>query len=148
MRIDSRSLCLVVAIILVTIAGCKPRSDAGRQSAQTSEPSAAEVATIRDALTQGMQQTAFGSLSAADVGRQCVVTARATAEGTGANGSPPPLGMVRRLGQTVIYRGEIQEASPDSLKIRAAYPTSGRYKTIEIPRSDIQSLHVAKPSPG
>jgi len=54
--------------------------------------------------------------------------------------------MVRKLGQTAIYKGEIQEVSPDSLKIRAAYPTSGRYKTIEISRADIQSVYLAKPS--
>ena len=148
MRIDSRSLCLTFTIILVTLAGCKPRSDAGRQSGQTSEPGAAEVATIRDALTRGMQQTAFDSLAAADIGRQCVVTARAATEGTGSDQAPPPLGMVRKLGQTAVYKGEIQEVSPDGLKIRAPYPTSGRYKTIEIPRSDIQSLHVARPSAG
>jgi hypothetical protein len=148
MRIDSRSLCLTIAIIVVTTAGCKPRSDGGRQSGQTSEPSAADVTAVRDALTRGMQQTTFGSLAAANVGRQCVVTARAPAEGTGADQGPPPLGMVRKLGQTVIYKGEIQEVSPDALKIRAAYPTAGRYKTIEIPRPYIQSLHVAKPSSG
>jgi len=148
MRIDRRSLCLTIAITLVTMGGCKPRSDASHQSGQTSEPAPAELAPIRDALTRGMQQTTFESLAAADVGKQCVVTARAPAEGAGADQAPPPLGMVRKLGQIVIYKGEIQEVLPDDLKIRAAYPTSGRYKTIEIPRSDIQSLHVAKPSPG
>jgi len=148
MRIDSRSLCLTIALILVTLAGCRPRSGAGRQSGQTSEPAPAEVAAVRDALTRGMQQTTFDSLAAADVGKQCVVTARAPAEGTGADQAPPPLGMVRKLGQIVIYKGEIQEVLPGGLKIRAAYPTSGRYKTIEIPRSDIQSLYVARPSPG
>ena len=148
MRIDRRSFCLTIAITLVTMGGCKPRSDASRQSGQTSELAPAELAAIRDALTRGMQQTAFDSLAAADVGKQCVVTARAATEGAGADQAPPPLGMVRKLGQTVIYKGEIQEVSPDGLKIRAAYPTSGRYKTIEIARSDIQSLHVAKPSPG
>ena len=147
MKIDSRSLCLGVVIILAIMTGCKPRGGGSRQTGQAAEPAAAEVATIRDALTKGMQPAAFDSLSAGDVGRQCVVTARA-GEGTGAEEAPPPLGMVRRLGQTVIYKGEIEEVSPDGLQIRAAYPTSGRYKSIEIPRSDIQSLHVAKPSPG
>ena len=148
MMIDSRSLCLTVALLLVTLPGCKPRSDAGRSSGQTSEPAPADVAVVRDALTRGMQQTTFDSLAAADVGKQCVVTARAGTEGPGADQAPPPLGMVYRLGQTVIYKGEIQEVLPASLKIRAAYPTSGRYKTIEISRSEIQSLHMAKPSPG
>jgi hypothetical protein len=148
MRIHVHSLCLTTTLILVTLAGCKPRSDAARSSGPTAEPTAAEVTAIRDALTKGMQPTTFDSLATADVGKQCVVTARAAAEGTGGDQAPPPLGMVRRLGQTVIYKGEIEQVLPDGLKIRAPYPTSGRYKTIEIPRSDIQSLHLAKPSPG
>ena len=91
-----------------------------------------------------MEQVAFDSLVAGHVGRQCVVTARAADDGTGRDQAPPPLGMVRKLGTTAIYKGEIQEVSPDGLKIRAAYPTSGRYKIIEIARSDIQSIHVAR----
>jgi hypothetical protein len=148
MSMDSRSLCLVVAIILVTLTGCKPHSHSSRQPGQTAKSDAADVTAVRDALAKGMQQTAFDSLAAADVGKQCVVAIPAAPEGTGADQAPPPLGMVHRLGQTVIYKGEIQEVRPDGLKIRAPYPTSGRYKTIEIPRSDIQSLHVAKPSAG
>jgi hypothetical protein len=146
MKIDSRSLCLVVALILTTLAGCKPRSDSSRQPGQTAKSDTADVAAVRNALAKGMQQTAFESLVAADIGKQCVVSIPAAAEGTGADQAPPPLGMVHRLGQTVIYKGEIQEILPDHLKIRAPYPTSGRYKTFEIPRSDIQSLHVAKAS--
>jgi hypothetical protein len=148
MRIDSRSLRLVVAILIVTIPGCKPRGGSSRQTGQAAETDPAKVAAIRDTLTKGMQPTAFDRLAAADVGKQCVVTIPAAAEATGADQAPPPLGMVYRVGQTVIYRGEIQEVSPDGLKIRAPYPTSGRYKTIEIRRPDIQSLHVAKPPPG
>jgi hypothetical protein len=148
MKIDSRNLCLAIAILLATLAGCKPRSDAGRPSGQAPEPNAAQVAAVTDALTKGMQQATFDSLAAADVGKQCVVVTRPGAAGTGADQAPPPFGMVHRLGQMVIYKGEIQEVSSDSLRIRAAYPTSGRYKTIEIPRPDIQSLHMAKPPPG
>jgi hypothetical protein len=148
MRIDSYRLYLTVALILVTLAGCKQRSDAGRPSGQTPEPNAAQVAAVRDTLTKGMRQATFDSLAAAEVGKQCVVVTRAGAAGPDAGQAPPPFGMVHRLGQTIIYKGEIEQVLPDSLKIRAPYPTSGRYKTIEIPRSDIQSLHVAKPAPG
>ena len=148
MRIDSHRLYLTVALILVTLGGCKPRSDTGRPSGQPSEPNTAQVAAVRDTLTKGMQQTNFDSLAAADVGKQCVAVTRAGSAETGSDRAPPPLGMVYRLGQTIIYKGEIEQVLPGSLKIRAPYPTSGRYKTIEIPRSDIQSLHMAKPSPG
>ena len=143
MRVDSHRLCLTAVIILVMLASCKPRSDAGPPSGQTAEPNAARVAAVRDTLTQGMQPTTFAGLAAGDVGKQCVVTARAGSAETGTDRAPPPLGMVYRLGPTVIYKGEIEEVSPEGLKVRAPYPTSGRYKTIEIPRSDIQSLHVA-----
>ncbi len=74
------------------------------------------------------------------------MTTQTANEKVGGDSAPPPLGMVHKLGQTTIYKGEIQEVLADSLKIRAAYPTSGRYKTVEIPRADIQSLHVAKSS--
>jgi hypothetical protein len=148
MRINSRGLCLTIPLILATLVSCKPRSDASPPSGQSSEPNAAQVAAVRDTLAKGMQHATFDSLAAADVGKQCVVVTRACAAGTGADQAPPPFGMVHRLGPTIIYKGEIEQVLPGSLKIRAAYPTSGRYKTIEIPRSDIQSLHVAKPSPG
>jgi hypothetical protein len=148
MRINSRGLCLTIPLLLATLVSCKPRSDAGRPSSQTPEPNAAQFAAVRDTLTKGMQQTPFDSLAAADVGKQCVVVTRTGAAGPDAGQAPPPFGMVHRLGQTIICKGEIAQVLPDSLKIRAPYPTSGRYKTIEIPRSDIQSLHVAKPSPG
>ena len=148
MRINCRSLCLAAAITLLTMASCKPRDDENRQSRQASEPGAAEVAAVRDAMTRGMQEVASDSLAAVHIGRQCVVTARTADDDTSTDQAPPPLGMVRKLGQMTLYKGEIQEVSPDTLKIRAAYPTSGRYKTIEIPRSAIQSIHLAKPSSG
>ncbi len=97
-------------------------------------------------MTRGMEPVAFASLAAVHVGRQCVVTARAADEGAGGDQAPPPLGMVRKLGPTTIYKGEIEAVSVDSLKIRAPYPTSGRYKAVTIPRADIQSLYLAKSS--
>jgi hypothetical protein len=146
MRIDGRSLCLAAATTFLFMTSCKPPNDESRQARQTSGPSPAEVAAVGDTMTRGMQQVAAGSLAAVHIGRQCVVIARAVDDRTGADQAPPPLGMVRKLRQTAIYKGEIQEVSPDSLKIRAAYPTSDRYKTIEISRPDIQSIYLAKPS--
>jgi len=146
MRIDGHSLYLAAAVIFLFTTNCKPRDDESRQGRPTSGPSPAEVAAVRDTITRGMQEVAAGSLAVVHIGRQCVVIAHAVDDRTGADRAPPPLGMVRKLGQTAIYKGEIQEVSPDSLKIRAAYPTSGRYKTIEISRADIQSVYLAKPS--
>ncbi len=146
MRRKDCYLCLLVAVALLMVVSCKPKDDRARPSAKAPGPSPAEIAAVRDTLTRGMEPVAFASLAAGYVGRQCVVTARATDEGAGGDAAPPPLGMVHKLGPTTIYKGEIQEVSPDSLKIRAAYPTSGRYKTVEISRADIQSLHVATSS--
>ena len=143
-----RILYLTITILLAALAGCKPRSDADRPSGGVSEPNAAHVAAVRDTLTKGMQQTTFDTLAPADAGKQCVVVTRPGSAGPGADQAPPPFGMVHRLGPTIINKGELEQVLPDSLKIRAPYPTSGRYKAIEIPRSDIQSLHVAKPSTG
>ena len=146
MKRRNRCLCLVTALALLMVTNCKPRNDKARSSAPVPGPSPAEIAAVRDTMTRGMEPVAFASLAAVHVGRPCVVTARAAEQGAGGDPAPPPLGMVHKLGPTTIYKGEIQEVSADSLKIRAAYPTSGRYKTVEIPRADIQSLHLAKPS--
>jgi len=52
--------------------------------------------------------------------------------------------MVRLLGQTIIYNAELDRISDESVTVRAAYPTSGNYKRIEISRDDIQSVHLAQ----
>lgn len=148
MRRRDRCLRLVTAVaLLMVVVNCKPKDDKSQSSAQTPGPSPAEIAALRDAMTRGMEPVTFASLGAAYVGKQCVVVVRAADERAGGDAAPPPLGMVHRLGPTTIYKGEIQEVSPEGLKIRAAYPTSGRYKTVEILRADIQSLHVAQSSP-
>ena len=48
------------------------------------------------------------------------------------------------MGEATIYAGEIPEVGPNGLKIRAAYPTSGKLKIIEIPRADIQAIRMGK----
>ncbi len=146
MRRKNRCLCLVTIATVLMVANCKPRNNGARPSAPTPGPNPAEITAVRDTLTRGMEPVALASLAAVHVGRQCVVTVHAANEEAGGDAAPPPLGMVHKLGTTTIYKGEIQEVSADSLKIRAAYPTSGRYKIVEILRADIQSLHVAKSS--
>jgi hypothetical protein len=46
------------------------------------------------------------------------------------------------MGQTTLYKGELHGVSPDGLEIRAAYPSSGKYKSLDIPKSDIESIHL------
>ena len=144
MRTGYCTFCLAITVALMTIVGCKPRSDEGRQTKSAPGPGPAEIASVRDSMTRGMQEVAFDSLTPAHVGKQCVVTAHQVGDQAGSDGAPPPLGMVLRLGQTIIYRGEIRELSSGHLTIRAPYPTSGRYKTIEVPRSEIESIHLAR----
>ena len=50
---------------------------------------------------------------------------------------PGPAGMRR-------HRGQLDGLSADGLKIRAAYPTAGNYKALEIASDDIQSVYLAK----
>jgi len=51
--------------------------------------------------------------------------------------------MVRTVGQVTFYAGELDGVSPDGLTIRKAYPTAGTFKKVEIPKGDIQSIHLA-----
>ncbi len=148
MRRRDRHLCLVIVLVVLTGTNCKPRDDQARSSAPAPGPSPGEIAALRDSMTRGMEPVPFESLAVGHVGRRCVVTTRRVDEGATGDSAPPPFGMVHKLGQITIYKGEIQDVSADRLKIRAAYPTSGRYKTVEIPRVDIQSLHVAKSTSG
>jgi hypothetical protein len=90
-------------------------------------------------MTRDMQAIAFASLKQNHVGKTCVVTARTTELAP----PPPPPGMVRLLGETTIYRAELEVIASDSLTVRAAYPTPDHYKRLEIAKADIQSIHVA-----
>ncbi len=137
-NVKYRRLVFLAVLAALAMSGCKRKeAEAGPPPAQT--VSEAEIAAARNAMTQKMTAIAFGKLTAAHVGRRCVVTARTLEH---ADPPPPPLGMVRRMGATTIYSAEVHEVLPGGLKIRAAYPTSGNLKITEIPKADIQSIHV------
>ena len=138
MNVTYRCICLILVVACLAATGCKKKdatTDAGAATVSQTQIDAA-----RDVMTRDMQAIAFGSLKQSHTGKTCVVTARTTQLGP----PPPPLGMVRLLGQTTIYRGELDDVSSDSLTIRAAYPTAGRYKKLEIAKEDIQSIHLAR----
>lgn len=128
---------VTMAMILLTLVGCGKKAEEPA-APQAVEPGAAEVAKVRDALTRGMQPIAVASLTAAHVGKRCVILARSTPIPP----PPPPLGMVRLMGSTSLYMAELAGVSPAAVTIRAPYPTSGNVKTVEIPRADIQSVHL------
>jgi hypothetical protein len=139
-----RWLCLVTGAALLLTAGCKRAENEPGGSQPAGGPSPSEIAAAVEAITKGMQPTAFESLNDAHIGQQCVVVTHSSNESTRVEPPPPPLGMIRRMGRTTVYKGEMCQLSSDGLKVRAAYPTSGNYKTVAIARADIQSVHLAE----
>lgn len=138
-NVGYRRMVLLAAFAVLALSGCKRReTEAARPPAQTASDT--EIASVRDALTRAMTAVAFDKLTEAHLGRRCVVTTRTPQRD---DPPPPPLGMVRRMGAATIYTAELHELSPGGLKLRATYPTSGNAKIIEIPREDIQSIHIA-----
>ena len=143
--VRARLYCLCVLLIAASLMlpGCKKKSAASGSGAGAATVGQDQIDAVRDAMTRDMQEVSFTSLTRTHIGRKCVVTAR-TIEDTTKLGPPPPLGMVRLMGQTTIYRGEIDDVSPGGLTVRAAYPTPGNFKKLKIAKEDIQSIHVAK----
>jgi len=131
---------LVATIVLLALAGCKKKGS----GAQRTPVSAERIAAARDALTRGMRRMSLDKLEPSHRGTKCVVVAYAPAEGYHPEPPPPPLGMVNLLGDTIIYNGEFDGMSGDTLTVRAPYPTPGNYKRMEIARDDVQSFHLAQ----
>jgi hypothetical protein len=130
---------IMAVVFLLALSGCKKKESVPAQPVQAVGPSAAEVARIRDGLTRGMRPMDISKLSKTQIGKRCVVVARSVPIPP----PPPPLGMVHIMGPTTLYVAELSDISPEALKIRAAYPTSGNYKHIEIARADIESIHLS-----
>ncbi len=126
---------ITVAVIALAVFGCRKKETAPAQAPQALGPGTAEIAAARDALTRGMQPISFDKLEKTHIGRRCVVAARSVPIPP----PPPPLGMARIMGPTTLYMGELNDLSPDALKIRAPYPYSGNYMYVEILRSDMES---------
>ncbi|HNS20290.1 MAG TPA: hypothetical protein PKH24_07310 [Sedimentisphaerales bacterium] len=128
----------LAVLAALAMGGCKREDpDAGQTPVQTI--SETEIAAARDAMTRGMTAVPLDKMTAAYVGRRCVVVVGGPYDDSP---PPPPLGMVHRMGPVTIYTARVHEVSPDSLKILATYPTSGNKKIVDIPRASIQSVHV------
>jgi hypothetical protein len=139
---DWRGVFDVVAMVaLLAVGGCKPKEQT------TATPAAAvpaeEVMALRTALARGMQAISLAGLAPDHVGRSCVVVAR-TPEKAARPDAPPPLGMVRILGTTIIYKGQIHAISAEGIEVHAVYPNSGKLKIVAVPAADIQSIHLGK----
>jgi hypothetical protein len=141
-NVTYRCICLILVAACLVATGCKKKDTT--TDPETTTISQDQIDAVRDTMTRDMQEMAFGSLKKTHAGRKCVVMARNMKDTTQLGPAPPPPGMMRLLGQTTIYRGELDAVSSDSLAIRAAYPTSGNYKKLEIAKEDIQSIHLAR----
>ena len=141
MNVTYRCICFVLIVACLGVWGCKKKNATADPEAATISQS--QIDAVRDTVTRDMQRMAFSSLKETHVGKNCVVVARTMEDTAQLGPPPPPLGMVRLLGQTTLYRGELDDVAPESLTIRAAYPTAGRYKKLEIAKEDIQSIHLA-----
>ena len=113
------------------------------QAASSTPLSEKEIASTRDALARGMRLLTFSSVKPSHVGEECLVMTHRPDGGVRIPPPPPPPGMVQVVGQAVFYRGQLDNISPDSLTVRAAYPTAGNYKRVELQREEIQSIHLA-----
>ena len=141
MNITYRCICFVLVAACLGVSGCKKKdTTTGPEVGTISQD---QIDGARDAMTSGMQAIAFSSLKETHVGKTCVVMARTMEDKAQLGPPPPPFGMVRLLGQTTIYQGELNDIAPGTLAIRAAYPTPGHYKKLEIVKEDIQSIHLA-----
>jgi hypothetical protein len=140
-RTGTSALAFLAVWVITLTPGCKRHEpEAGSSSSGQALDDSAIVAMYKG-ITQGLTPVAFDGLTAAHIGQRLVIKARTPDR---ADPPPPPRGMVKRMGDVSIYTAELHEILPDSLKIRAAYPTSGNLKIIEIPRADIQAMHLGK----
>jgi len=136
-------VCVTFLISLLVWSGCEKKEDGDAQKGVGPAPvSAEQLAAARKSLAQGMQAVAFANVKSSDVGKQCLVEVRTPEGGVQIAPPPPPPGMVRMVGQVTFYRGELDSVTPESLTVRQAYPTSGSFKKLEIPKADIASIHL------
>jgi hypothetical protein len=132
---------LLASLAILGLPGCKKQQPGAGSSPAAQAVDDSEIVAMHKAMTENLKAIAFDKLTPALVGQRLVIKARTPDR---ADPPPPPRGMVLRMGPTSIYSAELHEVLADSLKIRAAYPTSGNLKIIEIPRADIQAIHMSK----
>ncbi len=133
---------LVFCFVLLAFIGCKRRDAGAPSDPQSTAISAAEIDKVVDVAARGMREVSLGKINGSHRGQECVLVAHKPEGGLDLGKTPPPRGMIRIMGQTVICRGELTDISADSITVQAPYPTPGSYKTVEIAKEDIQSVHI------
>lgn len=136
--------CIILIVIGLILPGCKDKGAASGSGSGETAANQDQVDAVRNAITADMQEVAFASLTENHVGRKCVITARTMEDTSKLGPPPPPPGMVRLMGETTFYRGELDEVSPGTLTVRAPYPTPGNFKRLQIAKEDIQFIHLAQ----
>mgnify|MGYP001377281430 CR=1 FL=1 len=131
----------LAVVAVLWLPGCKKEEPAAGSASSSQTVDDSELIAMHKAMTENLTAIPFDKLTAAQIGRRLVIKARTPDR---ADPPPPPRGMVFRMGQTSIYSAKLHEVLPDSLKISAAYPTSGNLKIIEISQADIQTIHIGK----
>jgi len=131
-------------MVFLTVAPLFVLPGCSRKEAETSSyPSGSnppETAPVVAALTKGMRSIAVTKVSKSQhIGRPCVIVAKTPER---RDPPPPPMGMVRLMGPTIIYTAQIHDVSADTLEIKADYPNSDNAKIITVPKVDIQSLYL------
>lgn len=115
--------------------GCKRKG--GDIAKRKSDP--VQVTNYRQGVERGMKAVSFDSLAQKHVGKRCVVTADTL---TKPLPTPPPRGMVMVFGDVSVYTAELDSVTPESLALRAKYP-SGSVKVIDLVADSIHSIAVA-----
>jgi len=140
MSVACRCLLVFCLTFLLISMGSREKTSA---TAGNATFSAEDIASVRDTLARGMSKMVLSELNNTHVGKKCVVIACTPTGGYRPTAPLPPPGMMRVVGQTLIYHGEFDRISDDSITVCAPYPTAGTFKKIEIPRDDVQSFHLA-----
>ena len=138
MRIGCFVAALFTAASLLALQGCKPKEDSAGTYPTVAAPP--DMAATIQALTQGMQPIAVAGVSKPQhIGRRCVIVAKTPER---RDPPPPPLGMVRLMGPTIVYIAQIHDVSADTIDVKASYPGSDSVKIVTVPKADIQSVHL------
>ncbi len=131
--------CISLLLLWAFLAGygCKDKNTDRSHGGGT--PAPAEVKAYFDAVSKGMKTIPVDRISGTMVGKGCAIMAATPQRRVP---PPPPLGMMRIMGSTTVYRGTCAEAGADAVTVEVAYPTSGKSKRITVPVPDIQMIAV------
>ncbi len=131
--------CISLLLLWAFLAGVGCKDKNIDRSNGVGTPTPAAVKAYFDSVSKGMKTIPVDRISEAMVGKQCAIMAATPQDRTP---PPPPIGMMRIMGPTTVYRGTCAEAGADAVIVEVAYSTSGKSKRITVPVQDIQMIAV------